>query len=83
MKAVLIGYAMLIGGPAIATLNILEWLRWRAGRPPLLGGTKSAEFLDRDPKSGMGKIIESMELVGWTVMGLFIGFVGFVIVSGI
>ncbi len=83
MKTVLIGYAMLVGGSAIAVLNIVEWLRWRTGQPPFLKGRKGTEFAERDPKSSMGRIIEGMELIGWTVLGLFLGLVGLGIVTGL
>ncbi|MEQ1495428.1 MAG: hypothetical protein ABL912_06665 [Novosphingobium sp.] len=80
MTSTLIGIAMLIGGPTIAVINVLEWLRWRAGKQPLLGGaldeTERAESAKRD----MNKAIQGMELVGWTVGGLFLGVVGFAIV---
>ena len=75
MKANLVGYAMLIGGPLVAVINALEWFRWRTGKPPMIGKAEGS------PRSDMNRTIQCMELVGWTVFGLFLGMVGLEIVT--
>ena len=75
------GFAMLIGGIALMALSVTEWFRWRTGKPPLLNFSRNNAAHEGRPKSGMNGIIETMEVIGWTLLGLLVALYGLAILT--
>jgi hypothetical protein len=65
---VLKGLALLLGGLVWAAMHLLEWRRWRAGKParlPWHGWVVTGE-----PRTEMNRLTEAAGMIGNVVLGL-------------
>lgn len=69
------GLAILLGGLLWAVLSVIDWRRWRAGKPrlPWLGWSIVPEMT---PSTEMNRIVEGAAMIGNALLGAIIALLG-------
>ena len=71
------GLALLLGGLIWAAVHVMEWRRWRAGKParlPWHGWVVTGE-----PRTEMNRLTEAAGMIGNVVLGLALAGLGLAI----